>query len=76
MTEDNKEFNFDRYEEGDMWEYTQFEVSSLAMKKEVLFMGEEDGLFYIMGYEEDGMWDDAEIFIFDEKNRIYWNPEE
>lgn len=77
MTEDNKYFNFDRggtmY---DMWEYGRFEVSSLAMKQETLFMGEEDGLFFIMGYEEDDDWDDAEIYIFDIKNRIDWNPED
>ena len=76
MTEDNKYFNFDRNDVGDLWEYTRFEVSSLGMKQETLFMGGEDGLFYLMGYEEDGMWDDAEIYIFDAKNRILWNPED
>ena len=30
----------------------------------------------IMGYEEDGGWDDAELFVFDVKNRIDWNPED
>ena len=75
MTDDNKYFNFDRYGD-DMWEYGQYQVSSLGTKQEKLFMGEEEGIFFIMGYEEDGGWDDAELFVFDVKNRIDWNPED
>ena len=72
MTDDQKYINFDRQVEADMMDYTRFQVSSLAMKQEELFMGEEDGLFFIMAYEEDGNWDDAELLIFDKKNRIDW----
>jgi hypothetical protein len=76
MTDDNKYINFDRLKEGDMSEYTRFQVSSLAMKQEKLFMGEEDGLFFFMAYEEDGNWDDAELLIFDIKNKVDWEEYE
>lgn len=72
MTDDQKYINFDRCEAGDMTEYSRFRVSSLAMKQKELFMGEEDGLFFIMAYDEDGDWNDAELLIFDKKNKVDW----
>ena len=74
MTNDGKYINFDKYEVGDMWEFTQYRVSSLAMKQEELFKGEKDGLHFIMAYPNDCNWDDAELLIFDEIFRQEWNP--
>lgn len=67
--------NFDRLKEGDMWDYFTLIISSLGMKNEIFFMGEEDGLHFIMAYPEDDMWNETEIYIFDNKNRVEWKDD-
>lgn len=41
-----------------------YKISSYAAKGEKFFMGESDGLFYIMAYDEEDFAEDAELFVF------------
>jgi hypothetical protein len=66
-------FNFDRGDVGDMWEFTPFVISSTAMKGDKYYQGEIGGYRIFMGYEEDAMWDTAQIFIFQSSNEVKWN---
>jgi hypothetical protein len=66
LSNDGKYFNLKDYSD-----YT-FAISSLGNKHETLFIGSKDGLYLIMGYPEDGSWNDNEVFIVDEKNKIEW----
>lgn len=76
LSDDGKYLNFDRYDIGDMWEYSRYQISSLGTKQENLFKGERDGLFFVMAHEEDCNWDDTSLLIFDNKNKIEWNSED
>jgi len=58
-----------RNEGGDIYEYSGFQVSSLGMKNEKFYMGESDGITYVMGYPEDENWDDTYILILDNNNK-------
>jgi hypothetical protein len=52
-----------------IYDYCGFQVSSLGMKNEKFYMGEYDGVTYVMGYPEDENWDDTYILILDNKNK-------
>jgi len=58
-----------RHEGGDIYNYEGYQVSSLGAKGEEFFMGESDGLTYVMGYDESENWDDTYILILDNKNK-------
>lgn len=58
-----------RHEGDDMYEYEGMEISSLGAKGEEFFMGESDGLTYVMGYDESENWDDSYILILDNNNK-------
>jgi len=74
ISDDGKYINFDRYKQGDMWEYTRYEISSLGRKQEELFCGNNNDLFFVMAHDEDGGWDESELLIFDLKNKIPYEP--
>lgn len=70
----NKEdsFNFDRHETGDMEEYPIYTISSTGMKGKNFYMGVLGDYMIFMGYEEDGMWDTAEIYMFHFEGEVNW----
>jgi hypothetical protein len=53
-----------------MEEYGDLIISSLGMLGKKLYHGVSDGLYFVMAYDSDAMWDDAEVFIFDLKNKV------
>ena len=53
----------------DMYNYEGMQVSSLGAKGEEFFMGESDGLTYVIGYDESENWDDTYILILDNNNK-------
>ena len=51
-------------------DYYAYTVSSFSARGEELFMGEKDGLTYVMAYSEEGRWQDTYIFILSNKNKV------
>jgi hypothetical protein len=74
LDKDSGYLSFDRYNKGDMNEYFPLTISSLGNKGEDLFMGESDGLTFIMAYDNDD-WEDTAIFIFDNENKTTFDYE-
>lgn len=59
-----------RHEGDDIYNYEGMIVSSLGNKiGEEMFMGESDGLTYVIGYDESENWNDTYILILDNKNK-------
>jgi len=58
-----------RHEDDDIYDYEGFQVSSKGAKGEEFFMGESDGITYVMGYQESDNWDDTYILILDNENK-------
>jgi len=58
-----------RHEGDDIYDYEGMQVSSLGGKGEEFFMGESDGLTYVIGYDESENWDDTYILILDNNNK-------
>ena len=50
-------------------DYYEYEISSMSALGKELFMGEKDGITYIMAH--DGDWEKTEILMLDNKNREY-----
>ena len=47
-----------------------YNISSWANRGDQLFMGEKDGITYVMAYAADGKWYETTILILDNKNKI------
>lgn len=54
--------------EGNYYGYT---ISSMGAKGEELFLGEKDGITYVMAHPDS--WEDTKIFVLDNKNRTNLN---
>lgn len=49
--------------------YFSFQISSLGASGKEFFMGEKDGISYIMAHDDES-WEDTAIFILDNKNKV------
>ena len=66
IDEENAELRIED-EDGDEYFYT---ISSYATLGQQLYWGIEDDLTFVLGYDSNGRWEDAEILILSTKNRI------
>lgn len=53
--------------DGEEYSYT---ISSYGALGKPLYWGTEDDLTFVLGYDSNGRWEDAEILILSTKNRI------
>jgi hypothetical protein len=49
--------------------YYSYTISSMGAKGKELFIGEKDGITYVMAYPDN--WRDTVIYVLDNKNRTY-----
>lgn len=62
--------------EDGLYEYAGLEISSLGALGKKLFMGEKDGISFIMAYDDGLGWEHAYVYILDNKKRIYADADE
>ena len=61
--------NDELYLETEDDDYYAYTISSYSAKGEKLYMGEKDGLTFIMGYCSDDSYSDTTLFILKNENR-------
>ena len=59
----------DRGDDEGLYGYAAQQISSMGAKGEEFFMGESDGLTYVIGHDESENWDDTYILILDNNNK-------
>ena len=52
-------------------DYWEFIISSYSSKGDKLYIGDQDGLVFIMGYDEQDGYSNASIFILDTDKRKF-----
>jgi len=56
-------------------DFYSYKISSYAAKEERFFIGNSDGLYYVLAYNDEGFPEDSEIFILNKElqdNKIGW----